>query len=209
MFPDIMKLIKLRDHLKTIDDSDFDYGRCISAVKINDGNICGTVGCALGHCPTIWPDSWHIVPHVDSESGYCLRYRFDGPVLNGSRSFFGLSAEQTDHLFFNNAYGVETTKEMIINRLTHFIDEERSKEIGGEWLAQYFTLNFPKRESYSAGTLFDFYPRCGPIASCFLINGIVQKWNITRGYVLDCMRLLDFTVKEDTTVDKEVEHADR
>lgn len=59
-----------------------------------DNECCGTVACAAGHCPAIWPENW--------------RWRDETPVLRNSadcwgaesqQRWFGLTEDEAAHLF--------------------------------------------------------------------------------------------------------------
>lgn len=57
------RLVKLAQYLETIPDSKWDYGIIREErgkIKVNGGVKldCGTVGCALGYCPSVFPNKF-------------------------------------------------------------------------------------------------------------------------------------------------------
>lgn len=103
------RLLKLANHLKTgkLGHKKFDFSVInVDPEKDDRGEEykCGTLGCALGECPIVFPRQW----------GF-KRYKYGGvdPVLKnptdreyfGSQSFrdsedfFGIDEEQSEHLF--------------------------------------------------------------------------------------------------------------
>lgn len=49
------RLLKLADFLETLPDEKFDFRKY---VKKDDG-LCGTVCCAIGWCPAVFPNEWY------------------------------------------------------------------------------------------------------------------------------------------------------
>jgi len=62
--------------------------------------FCGTVGCAVGECPSAFPDQWTI-QSVAGESLLLpvLRRDSGGSPDSDAVRFFGLTSDQCDHLF--------------------------------------------------------------------------------------------------------------
>lgn len=66
--------------------------------KFHDRNDCGTVGCMLGECPTVFPGDWEWHGGV-----------FDAPVTIGNEDtdrsaarFFGISDSNAGFLFYDS-----------------------------------------------------------------------------------------------------------
>jgi len=59
---------------------------------------CGTCGCAIGYCPTVFPKHWEIVGNMPILKNIENEVNF-GVVDYSGREFFGLSMSQFDHLF--------------------------------------------------------------------------------------------------------------
>lgn len=103
------RLLKLADHLekgKLFHDM-FNFGLYSTAHETNPiipaavGGVttCGTMGCALGECPTVFPDDWVLVrgyPNLISEvlEGYAAAPR------SSAAQFFDIDQEEVDHLFY-------------------------------------------------------------------------------------------------------------
>lgn len=68
--------------------------------KWNGGNLgkngCGTLGCAIGECPILFPRHWHF----DAECGYWPKLK-SGPTTSsdGAADYFNLSRPEVFHLF--------------------------------------------------------------------------------------------------------------
>jgi hypothetical protein len=56
---------------------------------------CGTVACALGECPTVFPGDWMM-------DGSAPRIVYAHSTISSAEKFFGLSLSATDHLFYPN-----------------------------------------------------------------------------------------------------------
>lgn len=96
------RLKKLADALRTIPKKQFDILPFCNGDPKELG--CGSVACAIGHCPIIFPEDW---------TYYNCGYRKFFPRLKGSRSrwpfgdaanFFGLKSDELDDLFTYSGY---------------------------------------------------------------------------------------------------------
>ena len=103
------RLLKLADHLekgKLFHDM-FNFGLYSTAHETNPiipaavggGTTCGTMGCALGECPTVFPDEWVLIrgyPNIVAEvvEGYA------GAPRNSAAKFFDIDPRAVDHLFY-------------------------------------------------------------------------------------------------------------
>lgn len=91
------RMQKLIDYLRQLDRKEFNFGILI--------NECGSVGCAMGHTPYIWPKlvkyiSWNhinynnisLIKKTGSPSGY----------VNVAKELFGLTYQEALALFAPN-----------------------------------------------------------------------------------------------------------
>lgn len=62
----------------------------------SDGR-CGSAGCALGECPTLWPDDW-----MFRGEGISLRAFPHKHAENSAIAWFGVSIEEVHHLFYSH-----------------------------------------------------------------------------------------------------------
>lgn len=89
------RLRKLADHLKKgkLGHKRFDFS------TIHDERDCGTVGCALGECPYAFPRQWEW--YKEPFWGDFPTLKTIAPSLRESTlTFFGVSQEEVDHLFY-------------------------------------------------------------------------------------------------------------
>ncbi len=105
------RLLKLAAHLQEgkLGHDKFDFS------EFNGGdfkpNGCGTVGCAIGECPIVFPRIWEFRQLKSSGSAGSIspRLRADNskddyfwPSLHDAAAFFGISSELGRSLFFPN-----------------------------------------------------------------------------------------------------------
>lgn len=113
------RLLKLADFLDTVDEEKFDYGvwgrindmgnfepqagTSISTEELLKAN-CNTSACALGWCPTVWPEEWtNAVTHNWDNTRYELEpmLKSSGARLEeGAREFFEISQNIIDTIFY-------------------------------------------------------------------------------------------------------------
>lgn len=122
------RLLKLAQHLETgklgHDRFDFNYYNA----KFN----CGTAGCAIGECPTVFPDDW-ILSGADLPIYREARYDcgLHGTVCESGMAFFEISRLVYEHLFIPlgqraGQFGGETltrsaTKEQVAANIRAFV----------------------------------------------------------------------------------------
>ena len=97
------RMQKLIDFLWELKPGRFFFGNYIQ--HYIEGYGCGTVACALGWCPAVFPRHWGARRGVPAMEYF--------PVLKGKLStfgsaieFFGLDAEEADALFYSERDGV-------------------------------------------------------------------------------------------------------
>jgi len=114
------RLLKLAQHLETgkLGHDGFDF-------KVyHDEGDCGTVGCAIGECPTVFPDDWEIDRHEPVLRGYSSQ-------AQSAMNFFFINRPQYHHLFVPNMQkpsqfgGVDldgdATKEQVAANIRSFV----------------------------------------------------------------------------------------
>lgn len=96
------RLKQLADHLLhgKLAHKRFDF-RFINAIEEDTDekykkNKCGTMGCAIGECPAIWPENWS--------------WKLQGVMLDGvlewelasAEKWFGIDTQMAEHLFLED-----------------------------------------------------------------------------------------------------------
>lgn len=104
-------LLQLAEHLETLDEDTWHFNFFFSP--------CGTMACALGHCPDLWPNSWRVKTTA-------FGYRLIGPNNNfpveGACDFFNIDYPTAANIFMNDNwfYGTgnnNVTKEMVAKEI--------------------------------------------------------------------------------------------
>lgn len=112
------RLLKLATHLEKgkLAHKKFDYTYFNSGKQNAEG--CGTSGCAIGECPTIFRD-WKWVP-------YGVVYKGLAPC-EGAKDFFGLELGEYHWLFnpYENKLGLTTAKQ-VGKHIRKFIQEKEA-----------------------------------------------------------------------------------
>jgi hypothetical protein len=98
------RLLKLAKHLENGRPGGhevFDFS-IWSVGPVGYGRQCGTSGCALGECPTLFPDQWFLTPRgPNAWDVMCGNKR----NLDGAEYFFGLRFPEASALFTSNSDG--------------------------------------------------------------------------------------------------------
>lgn len=122
--------------LKKLPKKKFDFISVVTEFDEVDGNICGTVCCAVGWLPSF--DSDKFKWHVDVFNEGCKSRFFGVPYVNGEEiendlcDYFGMTSEEVDAIFYNlvenrddNGFYGKTnemvTKDDIIKALENFV----------------------------------------------------------------------------------------
>ncbi len=132
----IARLKKLADHLLNgkLGHENFDFS-CFNDGDI-DKNGCGTLGCAIGECPIVFPKHWHF-----EENNYMFEPHLIGSdrwsELDDACEFFGISDDAACHLFVPNdqdtyafggsELGRNATKEQVAANILSFINHFKNK----------------------------------------------------------------------------------
>ena len=103
------KLLQLADHIEKLDDKLWNYSHYVDVVI-----DCGTVGCAIGHLPDLWPESWKI---VDVGGEPFLKYLGRNHFLMSdcAAAFFDISDDLAYEIFVNMPTG--STKTDVANKI--------------------------------------------------------------------------------------------
>lgn len=104
------RLLKLADHLESGElmhkEFDFTVWNAIADTRQEFGrNGCGTVGCAIGECPMVFPEEWEFrETNQDKRRRFSPRLRADYGItvttpLHDARLFFSLGEGEASGLF--------------------------------------------------------------------------------------------------------------
>lgn len=100
---------------------------------------CGTAGCALGECPTLWPEDWKWIKLNNTYFPVLQRYS-SSPFVGTAYSayeWFGIDAFMFSHLFYRvsqitELFGGEylyedVTRYQVASNIRAFIEKMKSK----------------------------------------------------------------------------------
>ena len=120
----LQRLLQLATHLESgkLGHERFDFNQYTDPDRKYRG--CGTAGCALGECPTAFPNDWGFrkVIGMNNELQFLpvlvidsIRFRENAHPLHSAEDFFGLTDPEVCHLFLPNEqsekYGETTLTE--------------------------------------------------------------------------------------------------
>jgi hypothetical protein len=137
-----MRLNILAEHLedgKLAHDA-FDFSVYhFNPVEVEPSSTCGTVGCALGECPGLFPKDWYFSGPVPRLTGT----EYLGAYTSAS-IYFGISYEAAQHLFSPNdqkpalyggkILGPDATRYEVAENIREFIKRKEST-LGNLWMA--------------------------------------------------------------------------
>jgi len=93
--------------------------------------FCGTAGCAMGECPVVFPRHWEFL-----EYDVAIKGQPHSGFYSGAK-FFGLSAEEHNHLFmpgyqnvesYGGRYlGVRAKRESVASNIRAFLKKKKVK----------------------------------------------------------------------------------
>src|SRR5947209_5771219 len=127
--PHFERLEQLAAHLESghLGHEEFDF----SVYNNSNGPCCGFNGCAIGECPTLWPNDWYF-----NEIGIPYLKNFDGAMESGCE-WFGINEKEFKSLFvpFSRrvAWNVaplvnSSTKEQVAEGIRHFVQYMKARE---------------------------------------------------------------------------------
>jgi hypothetical protein len=92
------RLLKLAKHLRSgkLGHKKFDFRVLNVDDRLQIVGHCGTLGCAWGECPVIFPT--HLM-FVDSPEGVLLRRDSTGETFADAEKFFDITPNESSHLF--------------------------------------------------------------------------------------------------------------
>ena len=83
--PGASRLGRLSEYLKTLPVSAWDFARTVTQLDPNDG--CGTICCAIGWLPMLWPEHWSWIRPIGAEPDE-IRIRY---ATNPRRTFLDVA----------------------------------------------------------------------------------------------------------------------
>lgn len=134
------RLLKLARHLETgkLGHERFDFST-YSSIRHNEAfkeNGCGTMGCALGECPIVWPKQWHFETYTSLTSEPFLSTDSTYDTTDDAMKFFDISEDEVMHLFMPahqqpDLYGGsvligKVTKEEVAANIREFVKAKKS-----------------------------------------------------------------------------------
>jgi hypothetical protein len=135
------RLLKLAEHLekgklghKIFAFQVFNY----SPVGEFDGKGCGTMGCAIGECPFVFPKYWKFVDSgVRNERVPILKTAKSNAPFYSVEEFFGINGREYDHLFAplmqqptlfsGKELGYEAAPEEVASNIREFVKRKEKK----------------------------------------------------------------------------------
>ncbi len=138
------RLLRLAVFLRTLDPKRFQFHEFVGKNWKGDPLLsCGTSACAIGWCPTVFPevtmtkgDYWKCggIPDFKVqgiEKSVCFDFRTNGQAA--LREFFGINAEEYDYLFIpgssEEALAEDATADEVADRICNFVEGRRFNEI--------------------------------------------------------------------------------
>lgn len=120
------RLLTLANHLKygKLGHEKFDF-----SIYNNATAKCGTMGCALGECPIIWPEDWKFYKNYDGDP--VLIGEYPPSSLISAIRWFNLSPGEAVYLFIpcciystrGESLPATATKEEVADRILDFIKD--------------------------------------------------------------------------------------
>ncbi len=98
------RLLKLAEHLESgvLGHKEFDFDQFNTGLRGEKG--CGTVGCALGECPIVFPKSWKFGGYTKMLPGLKRGKLY---TYEAAEKFFGVSGAASQHLFCPSAQNTQ------------------------------------------------------------------------------------------------------
>jgi len=140
------KLLKLADFLDKLDDDKFWFGTVVNMWERKEKNTCGTVCCAMGWTPQVFPDEvgWRAPKNLGNQYDDALYLKNTSDDITNydtiARKIFGISYDEVDFLFspgdqedFLEKHGIETdiedftsstSREQVANNIRYFVENK-------------------------------------------------------------------------------------
>ena len=100
------RLLKLANFLDTLPTKKFDFSRVVNNYTEIKSHPCGTVCCAIGWTPNVFPKSWEWrrFEYSDYDCDVSVSLKSRNPFnyeswASSSKEFFGLEYQEVYHLF--------------------------------------------------------------------------------------------------------------
>jgi len=100
------RLRKLAKHLRGnhLAHRIFYFDRLADGKLDKDGNYCGSVGCAIGELPAVWPKEWNWEPTIHNNDMFSIIHNTHGgfgiaQLWGAVSEFFSITESQAHHLF--------------------------------------------------------------------------------------------------------------
>ena len=120
------RLQKLADFLKTVPPKQFD----IDCLFIGDRDKlgCGSIACAIGHCPIAFPSDWEFNPNPNFYSFEAVRLKCgsDGFWDEDAKRYFGISEDDVKGIFLSSGYrkAGNVTPKMVARKIERLLRDE-------------------------------------------------------------------------------------
>lgn len=116
------RLLKLAAFLRTLPREKFDYSIWVIAEK-KRGHLCGTVACAAGWCPAVFPRQWQwFDDHGLNMILPCLRKGPPRTLLDDLAVFFGITHAEVEYLFLPGAWDNNLSKNATAKQVARHIE---------------------------------------------------------------------------------------
>lgn len=121
------RLLQLAEHLEhgKLGHKVFDFSQYNNSIE----NTCGTMGCAIGECPIIWPNDWKFsifgTPRMSTkpmETLAATREWFD--IDDESRLHLFTPFNQLVHIYGGESLDGEATKEQVAANIRAFVEKK-------------------------------------------------------------------------------------
>ena len=98
------RLLKLATFLETLPPERFDLSGFVIEYKTKGGRACGTVCCAVGWCPKVFPDHWRWKEYTYNDGCIPKLKRNPSGILLDIKAFFGINDADIEYLFMPGKY---------------------------------------------------------------------------------------------------------
>jgi hypothetical protein len=127
------RLLTLCNHIANIPKELWDFDDFVTKIT-ETGQVCG---CALGHCPEIWPNEFTIIDSDNYEPGECPKNLstpkgfFYRNIMDHAEEFFDISYCVAESIFFCDYFGrrYNVTQQMFIEKVMTLINKHKEKEL--------------------------------------------------------------------------------
>ena len=124
------RLLTLAAHLETgkLGVDEFDFGTYYDVDVDSSGTDCGTAGCAIGECPTAFPNDWYYHRYSTKEKFPRLNSQPHLETRHAGMVYFDLTYEEYNELFIPGQQrpklGSDATKEQVAANIRAFVADK-------------------------------------------------------------------------------------